>query len=187
MDDGDNELLMKVKISRFIVMKRVLLSYLLLQMGLISVLISCNEDSDSAPIDIDIVTLNSRLEQESHFASGDKIYFAFKIRNASVKDIVWYNYCDIFQNKNVYSVFKLVDETQNYNYIGAPLSPPIECNDVPTILSIGDGYYLSVPWDKNAGSPTLTVGSYICKFSLDIKINDYKKISKSFDSTFEIK
>ncbi len=179
---------MKVKISRFIVMKRVLLSFLLLQLILSPFLVSCNEDSDTLPIEIELVTLNSMYEQTSVFSLGDKIFFAFKIKNASTQDIVWYNYCEIFQNNNVYSVFKLID-TQNktYDYVGKPLSPPVECNDIPIILNIGDGYYLPVAWDKYAETPPLGTGSYRCKFALDIKINDTKKISKSFNSSFQIK
>lgn len=169
-------------------MKRVLLSYLLLQFALIPSLISCNEDSDTLPIEIELVTLNSMYEPASVFSPGDKIYFAFKINNHSVHDIVWYNYCEIFQNNSVYSVFKLVNlQNQIYDYIGKPISPPIECNDMPTILHVGNGYYLSVPWDKYAETPALSTGSYSCKFALDIKVNDYKKISKSFYSSFQIK
>ena len=169
-------------------MKNALLSYLLLQLGLIPFLFSCNEDSDALPIEIELVTLNSLHEPASIFSPGDKIYFAFKIKNASAQSIVWYNYCDIFQNNSLYSVFKLIDiQTETYDYIGKPITPPIECNDIPIILNVGDGYYFSVPWDKYAETPPLSIGSYRCKFVIDIKVNDYKKTSKSFNSSFQIK
>ena len=97
-------------------MKRSLLSYLLLQIALIPFLVSCNDDSEALPIEMELITLNSMYEQASVFSSGDKIYFAFKIKNASTQDIVWYNYCEIFQNNTVYSVFKLIDtQTQTYD------------------------------------------------------------------------
>lgn len=169
-------------------MKRVLLSYLLLQFALIPFLVSCNEDSDALPIEIELVTLNFLNEPASIFSPGDKIYFAFKIKNASSQSIVWYNYCEIFQNNNVYSVFKLTDlQNQTYDYVGKPIKSPIECNDIPIILKVGDGYYLSVPWDKYAETPPLSTGSYRCKFVVDIKVNDYKKTSNSFNSSFQIK
>lgn len=169
-------------------MKRSLLSYLLLQIALIPFLLSCNEDSDELPIEMELVILNSMHEQTSVFSSDDKMYFAFKIKNGSAQSIVWYNYCDIFQNNSLYSVFKLIDiQTETYDYIGKPITPPIECNDIPIILNVGDGYYFSVPWDKYAETPPLSIGSYRCKFVIDIKVNDYKKTSKSFNSSFQIK
>jgi hypothetical protein len=169
-------------------MKRVLLSYLLLQLGLITFLISCNEDSDELPIEIELVTLNSTFEPTSVFSQGDKIYFALKIKNNSAQDIVWYNYCELFQSDNLYTVYKLVDsKNQTYNYIGKPLSPPVDCNDIPVVLSVGGGYYFSVPWDKYTETPPLDSGSYTCKFVIDVKVNDSKKISKSFTSIFQVK
>ena len=168
-------------------MIRALLSYLLLQFALIPFLVSCNDDSNELPIEIELVTLNAASQPAFTFSQGDKIFFAFLITNRSDQDIVWYNYCDLFQS-DIYAVYKLVNsKNQTYDYIGKPLSPPVDCNDRPVVLRVGDGYYFSVPWDKYADTTPLDSGFYLCKFALDISVNDFKKNSKSFNSGFQIK
>lgn len=154
-------------------------------------IISCKDNDSEAPISFEFEILNSTDQPNSTFSPNDKVFFSFKITNNSLNNIVWYNYCDIFQDENLFSIYKLNEpdgsNNKSYSYLGKPLTQPVECNDMPTILKVGEGYYFRTPSDKAPNSILLQTGHYKVEFDLSFKINDFKKISKSFIKEFDIK
>jgi hypothetical protein len=148
-----------------------------------------NDDSTEMPWDFNLVILNDGNMPDTSFPEGSDPVFALEIFNHSDKNLVWYNYCKIFNDKDLYNTYAFTRDDsggEGYLFVGKPFQSPVNCEDKPLTIGPGKGYYFKIPWSFNPANVILTSGDYKVQFDLEINVNDNHKKTKSFLTTFQV-
>lgn len=156
---------------------------------LLASLFACEKEADQEPLEFEIETLDGQGAPTNTFSEGDDPTFAFRITNTTNKDIVWYNWCEIFNQPELYDTYKIVTDDngeENTLYVGKPFESPVNCPDIPLRITPGEGYYLKVPWSFNPGNERLPKGRYyITEFTITFTVNDLTA-AQSFSKEFKV-
>lgn len=151
-------------------------------------LFSCEKKADQDPLNFEVMTLDSQENPTNTFSEGDDPIFAFRISNTTGRDIDWYDWCEIFNEPELYDTYKIITDDngkENILFVGEPFDYPVNCPDIPLVIKPGESFYLKLPWSFKPDNEKLTKGRYRTEFTITFTVND-QTVSQSFTREFKI-
>lgn len=152
---------------------------------LVITLTYCENNKNDSDLEVVFEMTDTEGNLSNKFSSSDEMRFNLNMTNLTGSKLAWYDFCEIFTETNVYSVYRInthEDDSESKVYIGQPFTSPVFCQEKPIVINEGEGNYLTLAWANDE----LTKGNYVVEFNLDLKI-DNARAQTTCDYQFTIK